>query len=116
MLERMSVPAGMVGGVPKNIAQQAAFILLDGAVAHDTGNRPGPDSPMNVAMRRLNDIPGMVNVVTSNNKVTVDVSPIVNGSIVSTYVLAYWLAEARGVAIEDVFAELRATHESLWDE
>ncbi|MEV4738547.1 MULTISPECIES: hypothetical protein [unclassified Microbacterium] len=98
----------------KNIAQQAAFIILDAAVAHGAESSTG--SPMNLAIRRLNDVPGMVTVTDVGTSRTVDVSPIVNASIVSTYVLAFWLAQQRGVPIEEVFAELRDTHEGLWDE
>jgi hypothetical protein len=98
----------------KNIAQQAAFIMLDAAVAHGAETSHG--SPMNLAASRLNDVPGMVTVTDIGNSRRVDVSPIVNASIVSTYVLAFWLAQERGIAIEEVFAELRDTHETMWDE
>lgn len=98
----------------KNIAQQAAFILLDATVAHGADTSNG--HPMNLAVSRLNDVPGLVTVTDAGNSRTVDVSPIVNASIVSTYVLAFWLAQEREVPIEQVFAELRDTHETLWNE
>ena len=43
----------------KNIGQQAAFILLDEVVAYQPNSEPGDDSPMNIAVRRLNDVPGI---------------------------------------------------------
>lgn len=82
----------------KNIAQQAAFIILDATVAHGADATNG--SPMNLAVGRLNDVPGMVTVTDVGSSRSVDVSPIVNASIVSTYVLAFWLAQERGVSIE----------------
>ena len=92
--------------------RDAAHVLIDAAVAYQYGAPLAVDSPMNVAMRRLNDI----NAVTvthdrAGNVTNVDVSPVVNGAIVSIYMLAYWLAEARGVDIEIVFAELREAHD-----
>jgi hypothetical protein len=97
-----------------SIGQQAAFIILDAAVAYGADTSNG--SPMDLAASRLNDVPGMVTVTSIGSSPTVDVSPIVNASIVSTYVLAFWLAQERGVPIEEILAELRATHETLWDE
>lgn len=101
--------------VAKDLSKEAAFSLLDAVVGYQPGAAPGPDNPMNVAVRRLNDVPGLVTVTESNGQdpMRVDVSPIVNGAIVSTYVLAFWLAQERGVDIEEIFAELRATHEQL---
>ena len=98
----------------KNIAQQAAFILLDAVVAYGADTENG--SPMNLAGSRLNDVPGIITATDIGNSRSVDVSPIMNASIVSTYILAFWLAQERGVSIEEVFADLRAEHETLWNE
>lgn len=98
-----------------NLHQQAAFILLDAAVAYESGTPSGRDSAMNVAVRRLGDVPGIVSVTESGGTTNVDVSPLVNGGIVSIYVLSFWLAQERGVDIEAVFAELRDAIEDMGD-
>lgn len=108
----------MVGNMTKNVAQQAAFILIDSVVAFTPNTPPGEETPMNIAVRRLNEVDGMV-LLRSDSEGTpssVDISPVVNGAIVSIYILSAWLANERGVDIETVMAELREQHDLLWSE
>lgn len=95
----------------KDISGDAAHILIDAVVSFQPGQVPGPDAPMNIAVRRLNEVPGMVTADYLAR--TVDISPVVNGGIVSLYVLAHWLAVERGSSIELVMAELREQIDAL---
>ena len=94
-----------------NELTQAAHILIDAVVAFQPGDDGGSNSPMNVAVRRINEVPGLVTV--DYLKRSVDVSGLINGGIVSLYVLGTWLAAERGTSIEVVMAELREQMDEL---
>ena len=91
------------------IQLQASSVILDGVIAYRPDGQPNP--LMELVVQRVVEVEGIVDIQFDHTtgRVRVDPSHFVNASIDVAFALCYWLADERGIAIEDVVAELRET-------
>jgi hypothetical protein len=82
---------------------------LDAVSAWETGAHDDTNSSaMNTALDRLNEVDGAIQAtMTDDDGMTLDVSNLLGGAIVTLNWLVERLADARGITRTDVLVELR---------
>jgi hypothetical protein len=89
--------------------RQAAFVLLDALSGREPGGPDaGNEAVMNLALRRLNEVGAVTATMDDETEeVTVDVSNLVGGTLVTLQWLVSALAERRGCDETVVVHDLR---------
>jgi hypothetical protein len=86
--------------------REAAHILLDCLSVHNP-LAPNPSFTVNLAYRRINEVQAVTASLTEMNKVHVDMSHLLGGTLVTMNWLLESLAAASGHTRHDLIVEVR---------